>query len=98
MKFIVVVLFIVRFSNAAECHGKVTMLFVMVYFIVFLQPDPNAKPNANPIQTGALQFIKSVKNGKLYMAGSGEEAIPIVHVWGELQSHASNVNLHTITH
>ena len=29
------------------------------------------------------------------MAGSGEEAIPIVHVWGELQSHTSKNNQYT---
>ncbi len=47
-----------------------------------MQPDPNAKPNLNPIQTDPPKFIKQVKNGKLYSVGSGEDLIYLVHVWG----------------
>lgn len=50
-----------------------------------LQPDPNAKPNLNPIQTDPPKFIKQVKNGKLYSVGSGEDIIYLVHVWGMWQ-------------
>ena len=49
---------------------------------ISLQPDPNAKPNLNPIQTDPPKFIKEVKNGKLYSVGSGEDMIYLVHVWG----------------
>ena len=54
-------------------------------FVIFAraQPDPNAKPNLNPIQTDPPKFIKQVKNGKLYSVGSGEDLIYLVHVWGE---------------
>ena len=47
-----------------------------------LQPDPNAKPNLNPIQGDPPKFIKGVKNGKLYSVGSGDDMIDLVHVWG----------------
>ena len=46
------------------------------------QPSPDAKPNLNAILDSNPQFVRSVKNGKLYMAGSGDDAVPIVHVWG----------------
>jgi isopenicillin-N N-acyltransferase-like protein len=35
-----------------------------------------------PILTGSPVFVKSVPNGKLYMVGSGDDTIPVVHVWG----------------
>ena len=47
------------------------------------QPDPNAKPNHNPVQTGLPKFVKSVKNGKLYTVGEGDDLVHLVHVWGE---------------
>ena len=47
-----------------------------------LQPDPAAKPNLNPIQTAPPKFVKSVKNGKLYTVGEGDDQICLVHVWG----------------
>lgn len=60
-------------------------------FIIFydscVQPDPNAKPNLNPIQTDPPKFIKQVKNGKLYSIGSGEDMIYLVHVWGKWSFH-----------
>jgi exportin-7 len=52
---------------SAFCHGK---------------PDPRAKPNLNPVQSDPPKFLKSVKNGKLYSAGNGDDLIHIVHVWG----------------
>lgn len=51
--------------------------------IPYLQPDPAAKPNMNPIQSAPPTFVKSVKNGKLYTVGSGEDMINLVHVWGK---------------
>lgn len=54
-------------SLGAECHGK---------------PDPAAMPNNKPIQSAPPKFVKSVKNGKLYSVGDGEDAIALVHVWG----------------
>ena len=38
----------------------------------------------NPIYTGTPVFKKEVANGQLYIAGTGNDTIPIVHVWGEL--------------
>lgn len=52
---------------AAECNGK---------------PSPDAKPNLNPILTGAPVFVKSVTNAKLYTVGSGDDIINVVHLWG----------------
>ena len=49
-----------------------------------MQPDPNAKPNSNPIQSDPPRLLSSTKNGKLYMVGTGDDELPIVHVWGEL--------------
>jgi len=40
------------------------------------------EPNNNPIIEANPQFIKSVKNGKLYHAGQGDETISVVHVYG----------------
>lgn len=48
-----------------------------------LQPDPGAKQNLNPIYTAEPKFIKSVRNGKLYRAGEGEDAFDIVHLYGK---------------
>uniref|UniRef100_A0A7S3G4I9 Acid ceramidase-like protein n=2 Tax=Palpitomonas bilix TaxID=652834 RepID=A0A7S3G4I9_9EUKA len=52
---------------SAECHGA---------------PDPNAKPNNNPIFSSPPTFVTSVQNGKLYRAGDDEDVFDIVHVWG----------------
>ena len=49
----------------------------------FLKPDPGAKQNLNPIYTEEPKFIRSVKNGKLFRVGEGEDAFDIVHVYGE---------------
>lgn len=54
-------------SLAAECHGK---------------PNPNAKPNTNPIQDSPPKYIKQVRNGKLYTVGDKDDEFPVVHVWG----------------
>ncbi|KAH3769045.1 hypothetical protein DPMN_170292 [Dreissena polymorpha] len=56
-----------KFSIAAECHGK---------------PDPNAQQNLNPIWGGQVKFLREVKNGKLYQAGIAQDAFYVVHVWG----------------
>ena len=47
-----------------------------------MKPDPNAKPNLNPIIDQAPKFVKQIQNGKLYTVGSGDEQIYIVHLWG----------------
>ncbi|XP_072044139.1 protein dcd1A-like [Amphiura filiformis] len=46
------------------------------------KPDPNAKPNENPIQTAAPVFVKQAANGKLYTAGQGDDKFYLLHVWG----------------
>eukprot|EP00040_Diaphanoeca_grandis_P022057 m.118015 g.118015 ORF g.118015 m.118015 type:complete len:442 (+) comp28627_c0_seq1:48-1373(+) len=53
--------------DSAECHGK---------------PNPNATANSNPIMTGPPVFVKSVKNGKLYTVGVGDDMVPLVHLYG----------------
>lgn len=35
-----------------------------------------------PIIEGDLTFVRQVKNGKLYVAGQGDEQIDVVHLWG----------------
>eukprot|EP00054_Salpingoeca_dolichothecata_P003339 m.26484 g.26484 ORF g.26484 m.26484 type:complete len:436 (-) comp13773_c0_seq2:137-1444(-) len=52
---------------AAECHGK---------------PKPDAPPNTNPILSDPPRFVRAVKNAKLYMVGSGDDTISLVHLWG----------------
>jgi len=47
------------------------------------QPDPDAKPNLNPIVTDPPKFVADTTNGKLYTVGDGEDLISLVHVWGE---------------
>ena len=58
---------------------------LMLSFVIdrCLQPDPSAKPNLNPIQTAPPLFVKSVKNGKLYTVGEGDDMINVVHIWGK---------------
>jgi len=55
------------FAAADFCHGS---------------PDPNAKPNLNPIITTPPTFLKSTTNGKLYQIQPGTTKISVVHVWG----------------
>jgi isopenicillin-N N-acyltransferase like protein len=57
----------VAVCDAAFCHGH---------------PDPNAKPNLKPIDTGAPVFVKSVPNAELWTVGTGEYAVSVVHLWG----------------
>lgn len=35
-----------------------------------------------PIIDGELTFVRQVPNAKLYVAGSGDEQIDVVHLWG----------------
>jgi hypothetical protein len=35
-----------------------------------------------PILTDPPIFVKSVPNGKLYTVGSGDDTVPVVHLWG----------------
>lgn len=46
------------------------------------KPDPHAQPNLLPIIDGQLSFVREVKNAKLYVAGKGDDAIDVVHLWG----------------
>jgi isopenicillin-N N-acyltransferase like protein len=54
-------------ADAAECHGA---------------PKPDAQPNLNPIIVGTQSFVRQVKNAKLYVVGSGDDEINVVHLWG----------------
>ena len=62
-----VLLLLLQPSNAAYCHGK---------------PQPDAKPNLNPIFTSDPVFAREVKNAKLYTVGDGDDKISVVHLWG----------------
>ena len=62
-----VLLLLLQPSNAAYCHGK---------------PQPDAKPNLNPIFTSDPVFVREVKNAKLYTVGDGDDKISVVHLWG----------------
>lgn len=50
----------------------------------FLPPVP--QPNLNPPDTTPIQLIDTVPNGKLYKAGSGNDWIWLVHIWGNTPS------------
>lgn len=54
----------------------------VVMMILFLQPDPNAKPNLNPVQTAPPVLIRTARNGKLFKVGDGDDSIDLLHVWG----------------
>ncbi len=54
-------------AHGAFCHGK---------------PDPEAKRNTQPIFTDAPVFVRSVQNASLYRVGNDENAISVVHLWG----------------
>nr|XP_006823778.1 PREDICTED: protein dcd1B-like [Saccoglossus kowalevskii] len=65
--------------------GRVTFIATLVVVFVFschAKPDPHAKPNHNPIQTGPPVFVKQIKNAKLYTAGKGDDVIKVLHLWG----------------
>jgi hypothetical protein len=53
--------------KAAECNGA---------------PSPDAQRNLNPIDTAEPVFVRSVDSGMLFTAGSGDDKISIVHLWG----------------
>ena len=55
----------------------------VIQHVISLQPDPDAKPNLNPIQAAPPEFVSSTSNGKLYTVGHGDDMISLVHVWGE---------------
>ena len=42
----------------------------------------SAQPNTTPIDRTPLKLLRQVPNGKLYLAGSGEDTIYVVHVYG----------------
>ena len=48
------------------------------------QPDPDAKPNLNPVVTTPPVFLNSTTNGKLYSVGDADDLIYLLHVWGKL--------------
>lgn len=45
-------------------------------------PGPNGAPNAMPILTGNPVFVRSIPNAALYTVGSGDDTLPVVHLWG----------------
>lgn len=63
----VLCLFAISSTSAAYCNGK---------------PDPNAKPNMNPIIVEKPVFVKQIKNAKLYTLAYGDDQIYITHLWG----------------
>jgi hypothetical protein len=54
-------------TDAAYCTGK---------------PSPNATANLQPILIGAPRLVRSVPNGKLFEVGTGDDVVPVVHLWG----------------
>ena len=54
-------------AHAAYCGGR---------------PDPNAQPNAYPIDASAPRFSHSVKNGHAYMAGPPGAEFRVMHLYG----------------
>ena len=82
-------------SSAKTCKSVLVLYIILQEYRLYLvesdntvsipclQPDPAAKPNMNPIQSAPPTFVKSVKNGKLYTVGNGEDMINLVHVWGK---------------
>ena len=48
------------------------------------QPDPNAQPNLSPIYTDAPQFVRAVKNAKLYTVGEADDKLNVVHLYGKV--------------
>jgi hypothetical protein len=57
---------LVSASSAAECNGAAT-------------PGPR---NTHPIDDAAPVYKRSVKNGKLYTVGHGDDTKDLLHVWG----------------
>ena len=57
-----------------------------MFFLCHIKPDPNAKPNLNPVDDEKPIFVKSVQYGngqaKLYTVGHGDDEIYVVHLWG----------------
>jgi len=57
------------------------LLFVPTIVVAQLSTC-SGSPNTNPIIDVTPRFVKQVANGKLYMAGSGDDEIYLVHLWG----------------
>ena len=53
--------------SASYCNGK---------------PNPAAKPNLNAIDSSPPTLVRTVKNGKLYHVGTGDDKISLVHLYG----------------
>jgi isopenicillin-N N-acyltransferase-like protein len=47
-----------------------------------VQPNPNAQPNAYPINVTTPQFVRQVTNGKLYTAGGPGFEFYVAHIYG----------------
>lgn len=64
----VVLLALLAVGLAAYCNGK-----------------PGAPHNnTSPIWKGTPKLLKTVENGKLYEIGSGDSAIKLIHVYGNM--------------
>lgn len=57
-------------------------LLALQFCAAQLPPQCHGTPNLNAIIDVPPVFVKSVPNGKLYTAGSGDETIWLVHVYG----------------
>lgn len=60
-------------TDAAYCHGH---------------PSPDASPNINPIyvpdkENPSGTLITSNENGAVYRVGEGDDAITVLHVYGD---------------
>lgn len=56
-------------AQAAYCHGH---------------PSPDAKPNENPVNYAPPTEVlsRAARNGRAYMAGTGNDTFWVVHLWG----------------
>jgi len=65
--FLTALIAIFNLFESAYCNGK---------------PHPGTFSNEYGLLDQNLQFIRSVKNAKLYMAGPPNARFPVAHVWG----------------
>ena len=56
--------------------------FLSRYWIDLISFLHLPQPNTTPIDRTPLKLLRQVPNGKLYLAGSGEDTIYVVHVYG----------------
>lgn len=62
--------------------ATIAVLLLLAAAVATCSKNCQGKPSAYPVNTAPPVFVKSVTNGKRYLAGQGNDSFHIVHVYG----------------